>query len=271
MNKDLILAKLQENEWITIRELTEIFNVGYGTMQKFLKDNNIITKSKSERLSLRNKINCTEPPINITKNVNQIIIGSLLGDGSIIRKGTNCIFVNEHSQVQSEYVKYLYTLSINNSFEVKIRTSKGYENSINGRPIKNNGRIGIYSKVNQELNKYRDTWYPKGKKIIPDTVFQLEALGLAIWFMDDGCYHQGTKNYYISTDGFIYDDIIKLTNMLSKNFDLQTSIHKRKNNYVIYIKAESREHFKELIQPYMCESMNYKIIGHIKHSELLEN
>ena len=45
----------------------------------------------------------------------------------------------------------------------------------------------------------------------------------------------------------------------------------RENGKVIYIKAESREYFKELIQPYMCESMNYKIIGHIKHSELLEN
>ena len=33
MDKDLILAKLQEYEWITIKELAHNFYVGYGTMQ----------------------------------------------------------------------------------------------------------------------------------------------------------------------------------------------------------------------------------------------
>ena len=261
MNKDLILTKLQENTFITIKELAQIENCSYGKMQKFLKDNNILTKSNSERLKYRNIINCTHPPIHITDNAHQIIIGSLLGDGSIIPKGTNCIFTQQHSIVQDNYVRYLEKLCIKENLEVKFIQIKVKDSFINNRKLKNNGQSRIYSKVNQTFNIYRKEWYPKGKKIIPNSINQLTSLGLAIWFMDDGCFHKETKNYYFSTDGFCYKDVLKLIKMLKQNFNISASAHKRKENYVIYIKAISREIFKSLVKPYICEEMNYKFIG----------
>lgn len=261
MNKDLILTKLQENAFITITELANIEKCSYGKMQKFLKDNNIFTKSNSERLKYRNIKRCTNSPIIISDDANQIIIGSLLGDGSIIQKGTNCIFTQQHSIIQNSYVEYLKELCIKANLEVKFTQVKVKDSFINNRKIKNNGQSRIYTSLNQSFNVYRKEWYPKGKKIIPNSIYQLKALGLAIWFMDDGCFHKGTKNYYFSTDGFCYEDVVKLINMLKQNFNIIASIHKRKTNYVIYITANSRELFKNLIKPYICKEMNYKIFG----------
>jgi len=155
-------------------------------------------------------------------------------------------------------------------FQVKVSYPFCYGNSIiNGRPIKDNGRIVVESPVNQALNKYRDEWYPNGKKIVPSMVYDLNPLGLAVWFMDDGSYHKGTSNYYFATDGFSLNDVTVLVDMLKTNFSISATIHQRKNKYVLYIPAKSRERFTSLIYPYLCNSMLYKI-GHNKQGELLE-
>lgn len=114
----------------------------------------------------------------------------------------------------------------NAHFQVKVSYPFCYGNSIiSGRLIKDNGRIVVESHVNQALNKYRDVWYPNGKKIVPSMVYDLNPLGLAVWFMDDGSYHKGTSNYYFATDGFSLSDMTVLVDMLKMNFSISATIH----------------------------------------------
>lgn len=269
LDKELILAKLQEIPYMSIRKLAEHFEVSYGKMRSFLKDNVIKTKTTSEQLAYRNKVRCTHLPISISKKANQLILGSLLGDGSIFYKTSNCILSILHSTVQKDYILYKRDLFIQANLEVKLSYNKGYISTINGRKIKNNGRINLYSKTNQSFNKYREQWYPKGTKIVPKSVFELDALGLAIWFMDDGS--SNVSSFYLSTNGFSIPDIKRLVNMLNKNFNIKSSIHKNKNSYILYINSESKQLFINTIKPYICDSMIYKIIGHNKQDELLES
>ena len=269
LNKESILAKLQETPYMSIRKLAEHFKVSYGKMWSFLKDNNIKTKSRSEQLAHRNKVRCTHSPIRISKEANQLILGSLLGDGSIFYKTSNCILSILHSTVQKDYILYKKDLFIQENLEVKLSYSEGYESTINGRKIKNNGRIYLYSKVNQSFNKYREQWYPRGIKIVPSSVYELEALGLAIWFMDDGS--SNNSSFYLSTNSFSISDIECLVSMLDKNFNIKSSIHKNKDSHILYINSESKQLFIDTIKPYVCDSMIYKIIGHDKQDELLES
>ena len=251
--KEIILSELQKNPYVTGFELSKILNVSIATALRHRKKYSNI--SMSECISHRNTIHCTNEAIEINDKANQIIIGSLLGDGCIIKKH-NCVFKILHSKVQEDYCKYKYDLIIESGICARFSYEKGHESIIGGRTIKNNGQVCISSCQNQSFNKYRKEWY-KDKKEIPQSVYELNPLGLAIWFMDDGTKNK--SSYYISTNGFSFKDQEVLMDMLFKNFGIISSLHKNKDKYVLYIRAESRELFTEIISPYICESMKYKL------------
>lgn len=266
MNKDLILAKLQDNPFLTGRELSQIMGISISTANRYIRQYS--TKTFAEKIAHRNKKLCTKPPITISDKAHQIILGSLLGDGSIVRKGTNCLFTKLHSIKQKEYVEYVYNLLKKENFEVKLVRRKGYKHEIEDRVIEDNDRIYLNSSVNQAFNKYKEKWYFP-KKMIPDSIFELDALGLAIWFMDDGTSNK--SSFYFSTHCFSYEDHEKLVKMMKRNFNIECAIHRNKDKYILYIKSKDKQHFIDLIKPYICPSMNYKIIGHNKQGELLES
>lgn len=271
LDKDLILAKLEENPELTVCNLSTMFNEPLKDMRDFIERENIKTFSFSEKLALRNKILCTQPPIEISPMANQLILGSMLGDGSIIRKRTNCILVIRHSLVQKQYVLHKYKLFEQSGLHVKYseRTNSYRNGIINGRIIKDNGYCQIVTKVNQSFNKYREDWY-NPKKEVPDTIYELGPIGLAIWYMDDGAIHHPTGAYF-STNGFNHNSQLKLQDMMIKNFGLTVHIHKNKDKEILYLIQKDYNKFVDIIKEFVCPEMNYKIIGHNKQGELLES
>ena len=103
-----------------------------------------------------------------------------------------------------------------------------------------------------------------GKKIVPKNISDhFTPRSLAFWIMDDGQHvHRG--GITLCTDCFNSEEIDNLREALTKNFDLETTIHNKKGKngaYYkrIYIKKDSFENFKHLLVPHMHESMLYKI------------
>jgi len=272
MDIELIKKAFEENKFITAKELSEKFNIKLTKAKEFKAEFSTVTFS--EYMAHRNKMNASKPLI-ISPEVDQIIIGSLLGDGCIIKK-SNGMFTINHSLVQKDYVMHKYELLKKYGLEMKIRecAERKFDSYIKGRKIKDNGYIRIESQVNISFNIYREEWY-KHKKIVPDSVYRLNPLGLAIWFMDDGSSNM--SSYYLSTNGFDYEYVEKLVKVLYDNFGIHASIHKNKDKFVIYIQVKSRELFTETIKEYLCDSMLRKIydktkfIGYVKRGELLGN
>ena len=219
---------------------------------------NNIPLTKGEKIAWSN-IRRTHSNIEITPIAEQIIIGSLLGDGYIIRKNTNCIFGFNHSMCQHDYafykVNYLQREGITMSYEVKPECCK--QSCINGRLIKDNGYARGVSETNIAFNKFRDEWYNPTKEV-PNSITMLGPLGLAIWYMDDGTNHYPT-GCYLSTQGFNHDSQIKLVNVLKDNFDITAHIHKNKDKEIIFIVQKDKNKFFDIIRPYIMGSMKYKI------------
>lgn len=251
--KEIILKELEKNPYVTGVELSKILGVSTCTALRHRKKYSNITMS--ECISRRNTKHSTDPKINISEEADQIIIGSLLGDGCII-KNHNCLFTILHSKAQEDYCRYKYDLLTNAGIKSRFSYEPGSESKINGRKITNNGKVRIKSCQNQSFNIYREEWY-SDKKRISNAVYRLKPIGLAIWFMDDGS--KNASSYYISTNGFDYEDQKILIDMLYSNFGIEAAIHKNKDKYVLYIKAKSRELFTNIIKPYICDSMKYKL------------
>ena len=180
--------------------------------------------------------------ISISENAEQLILGSILGDGCVSKHGRyensklnrNSQLRMTHGICQKEYCLYKKSLFEKEGIKMVIN-ERYYEREphfIKGHLVINNGSIVLETRKAITLNKYRDLFY-NDKKFVNEYIYKLKPLGLAIWFMDDGNKHQ--SGYYISTDGFTYTDQMILSDMMLKNFNINVRFHKTRDTYKMYI------------------------------------
>jgi len=180
----------------------------------------------------------------LTERQKAIIIGCLLGDGSM-RCKTNALLEINHSFRQCGYVEWKY-----NELKELVLT----------RPHKrfcNAGRIAyrFTTRSLPELTGIYRKFYREGKKIIPDTL-KIHPLSLAVWFMDDG-----SKNYraiYLNTQKFNVSEQNKLISLLKDRFSIVASMNKDKKYYRLRIAVSSVGRFLEIIRPYLLPMFCYK-------------
>jgi len=262
--REQILSILKKRPNLSSSEIGKLIGKHKQTVIYHLKKLDI----KRDRNFIRKQNNTNRSySINITEKANQLVLGSILGDGCISK---NCRVKNsklnsnsklsiKHSLNQKEYVKYKEKLFTNENIIIhysEIKIGKRKPCFIKGRLLKDNGSSILDTQKNIVFNIYRDLFYIN-YKIVPDKIYELNSLGLSIWFMDDGSKH--SSSYYLHTDGFDIKCQKKLLNMLYVNFNIKGTLHKTRTNYNIYIKAESCDLFTKLVEPHICDSMLYKL------------
>jgi hypothetical protein len=250
-----VLELFQNGNFKTSKEIGAYINVPDFFVRRTLNKNNFyfghFTPFKSK------------DSIYINSIMNDIITGSLLGDGylsewdksgSVTNKNSKLAL--KHSIKQKDYI--LYKQELINSCNIKTYYHEFDRYHKKWDQIHNCCSVDTIQ--NQSFNKYRDLWY-EDKKIVPEEI-ELTPLALAIWYMDDGSI-AGKCSYYLHTQCFDENSLMILRNKL-KDLNIETSLHKKlkeKNQYMIYIKKKSLKTFNYLILPFVCSSMRYKIVS----------
>ena len=175
------------------------------------------------------------------------LIGSLLGDSSINRKYTLNI---GHGLKQEEYYKHKIQL-----FSPNIKFLEYKREKIDKRT--NNLYISLqaYSNKYEDIVNLKELLYINSKKEITKEILKdFNEISLAYLYMDDGNYEKyGAK---IALCNFSNNSLILFQNFLKNKWNIDTSIHKDKT---LYIKANSKKIFIQLISSYIIPSMLYKI------------
>ncbi len=191
-------------------------------------------------------IDLTLPP-----ETHSLVVGSLLGDGYLTPNGSLQI---EHSFDQAEYTFWKYE---------KLKPIAGRRPTMverfDRRTQKTYRSLRFYTKT--VLKNFRNWFYPEGKKIVPLHIGDnLDALGLAVWFMDDGGRGARTpRGLVFNISGFSPDEHVFLKSLLFDVFGVVTSIHQHGKAHQLYVKVESFSRFSELVSPYLIASMRYKL------------
>lgn len=232
------------NEGLKDSEIGKLFNVSPQIIYY-----QRVKVHKIERKCLRKK-----EGVKLPKDRLEIIIGCLLGDGYMrkTKSDTGPYFSCSHSLKQKDYLLYKSSF-----FNELIRVKENYRNVPNKKTGKLYSDITMYMKVNSELNFIYNSFYKNGKKIIPFNLLDeyYTPLAMAIHFMDDGS-KVGNSGYILSTCCFSIEDCNNFILFLLNKYNIESSLQSENR---IYIKNNSKETFKNLIYPYICESMKYKL------------
>lgn len=103
----------------------------------------------------------------------------------------------------------------------------------------------------------RDIFYKGRKKIIPENLYDLLTYeGLAHIIMGDGAFT--SKGITLNFQCYSVKELILFINVLKIKFDLDCTLHKNRNQYVVYIRVHSAKSLYPKIKNFIVPSMRYK-------------
>ena len=187
-----------------------------------------------------------------------LLLGSLLGDGTMERDGHGSRFAFYQEKSHGEYLLWLHQTLFSFGYckpdLPQIQTRIHHSDQL--RYI-SRFRTYTYS----SFNWIYDAFYPHSKKILPSLISDyLSPLALAIWIMDDGCKVKD-RGFKFATNCFTLVEVQFLAQLLKDKFDLSTSIHKTGaiNQYNLYIPKSSIDKLSGIVKPYIHPTMLYKL------------
>lgn len=192
----------------------------------------------------------------ISKRQQEIIIGNILGDGSLEFNGFHGTRLQiKQSLKYKDYVFWLYG-------QLKNLCNSG------PKQRKDNKQWYFSTKYLTELTSLHKIFYSDGQKLIPKNISKLitSPLSLAIWYMDDGSLYWRPKEhngFRLCTNCFLVDDVHLLKDILYDNFGVESTVQSTSCRGIkyprMYIGVRGRDRFLKLIKPYILNCFSHKL------------
>jgi hypothetical protein len=169
----------------------------------------------------------------------QIVVGCLLGDGTLSQAGKNYRLRVEHKAAHWDYVQW--------KFQRLQRFCLTEPQAVSQHRSYRFGTVG-----HPELTKLRSMFYDeRGIKGIPTGLReQVGPLGLAVWFMDDGGRVHETVS--LSVHSYSRSEVTALQSLWAE-WGVRVHIHWDGHGHRLYVPTGEYGTFKRLVKPYVDE------------------
>lgn len=181
-----------------------------------------------------------------------VLIGTLLGDAGLARRGKEYRLHIKHGLSQLFYVEYKYRLFADiTSMPIRV-----FDQIVKERTY---SFAEFVTLTHPEFSKMHSLFYPGNKKTITAQLCHAiqDPLSIAVWFMDDGTREYAGATF--STHCFARTEINKLQHVLQQRFNLPSISHRNKGKWVIYIKKQHLPILRNLISRYILPQFLYKL------------
>lgn len=196
--------------------------------------------------------------IALSQDEQQIVFGGLLGDATLRKKQNSIRFCQ--SIKQKEYLKWKYSFFNDNVSEI---TTQNYQQGWTtiAFSLQNNHHVldNFYHRIRKIVTDKNGD-----KKITREYLNLLNPLGLAVWWMDDGCLsiHKGNRYGKLCTHGFSYEENLIIRQYFKEVWDIEVDIKiEKKKYYFCRLNTENLKKLISIIYLYVTQvpSMIYKI------------
>jgi len=196
------------------------------------------------------KFNNDHPPNILNINQENVLIGSLLGDGhlSLDKRSKYPRLKIDRAIKDLDYLKYQFSY-FKDLCKSNIKIFDRYDKRYN----KSYTYCSFRTRAIPAFIKYYNEWYENKIRIVPKTL-KLNPLILSIWFSDDGCViRQGLNSLTLklSTENFSYDDILFLKKSLVNRFGVNFPIYKKGKGFIIKASSKAAFLFLKEIQDFI--------------------
>lgn len=180
----------------------------------------------------------------LTDRQKKLVIGSLLGDGFLVKTTRGFAFRVNHGLAQKFYVDWKYE-------ELK--------DFVNSRPRQTQNCYYFRTISHPYFDFLRSEFYIGRRKCLPLSFIDdyLDGFLLAVWIMDDGS--RDKQQLRINTQCFSKEELEMLRGLLRAKFGLETKLNQDKRYFRIRFSAQSMQMLMGLIRPHILPNMLYKL------------
>lgn len=234
------LLDLYSVQKLTQTEIAAKVGASQPKISKLLRHWGIPTLVKSDRLDLPE----------ITSRQHDLLIGSLLGDGSMNVTGqTTARFYEGHCPEQDPYTRW--KAGILEPFTAHMFKSTNVEGDYTG--------LSFYTHGCKALRSYYDLFYPEGKRVFPINLEDIiTPFALAVWYMDDGSVNRG---FYPRISFGLGEPSLSRAKRALHRLGLKPTVYGEGAGCSIEFRQKDKqnERFLEMVAPYVPDCMSYKI------------
>lgn len=193
----------------------------------------------------------------LSKRCEDIILGTVLGDGCLERNGSNVRLRIDHAFSQRELVEWKFRElhELEPFFPRKVER-------VDQRTGQTHVNYRFATRTTSALNEMHGLFYRgRTKWISAEICNRLDSsLSLAVWYMDDGGRRGDCRSGYLNTNAYASDDVELLKQCLWKTFDIETVTHYAAGKPRIYIPASQFTAFCDVVRPHIIREMEYKLL-----------
>jgi recombination protein RecA len=182
--------------------------------------------------------------ISLTTLQRQMVIGSILGDGTLLPTTSGSCFRVHHGKQQRSYVDWKYGI-----LAQYVRTA----------PSECRNAYYFRTVTHPEFSHLRELCYDQNRKIVSVGLLERELtdFGLAVWFMDDGA--SDGRQVRFNSQSFSLNENNSIIALLRAKFGLEARPNVDKGRYRLRLTAASMDRFRNLVKPHLLPDMLYKL------------
>jgi len=219
-----------------------------GNHKIFTTENNEYISSK--QLTQQDSVLVVRNDVRLTYVQEQVLIGKLLGDGSLAHSNRHIAF--SHKIEHKEYLVY----TVSSLGDLGILNERGVVSGYGTTMCRGRTLDKFY------ISDAFSGWVRDGKKQVPNSIIgKLSPISLAFWYMDDGSlsHWRGQEDRAaFATCGFDETSIDVLVEALSV-LGINAVKKQYRGYWRLFLHADEAEKLFILISPYVCPCMRYKL------------
>lgn len=175
----------------------------------------------------------------------ELVVGSMLGDGYLVKTTCGYAFRVNHGIAQKDYVDWKHNKLCD---------------FVNSKPRQSGNTYYFRTVTHPKFIELREVFYRDRLKVIPKNLIEtlMNPFILSVWIMDDGS--RDSRQLRINTQCFSQEEQVFLQNVLRAKLGIETTLNRDKQQFRLRVNAKSMGHLKELVMPYIIPSMFYKLI-----------
>ena len=188
----------------------------------------------------------------LTELQQAVLVGTLLGDGSIAKHGLHHRLFVKHKlahRALAEWKREVFSTFTTMPLHQ-------FDQRLNGQlyPC-----VQFVTRTDPVFSEWRHRFYDGRRKIVPAEISSfVTPVSIAVWLMDDGTADRAGVSF--QTHSFEFAEVERLAALLCVQFEIEASVQKNKGRWILYVPKASLGKLRSLVDGHVLPEFAYKLV-----------